>query len=133
MFNLIRKFVTAKPLEKTEQIKVYAFLLKLLTNLETGFELTYTEEELLNVSIDYLQTNDNNNIEKEILNRYNTFYNNVENELTENNKNVHKKTYIPAKNKHPLAIGDDGISLTIIIITVTVLLGAIIAAVLLVK
>lgn len=125
---LIEKFVTAKSLNKEEKIKIYSYLKDLLDTKELELDLSNKEEELLGATVDYLRTKTSNNVEKEILNRYNNF--SERQDLAKSKEEIKRYTL---KGDNPLKLNDDGVSLSIIIITVTVLLGALLAAIILVK
>lgn len=131
---LINLFSHGKPLDYNSKLKTYAFLLETLTKMELEFELTETEEYLLGIAVDYIRKNETNtnNIEIEILNRYNAYQEQMENTSKSMNAGAKKKTY-SSLPKSPLILNDEGASLTIIIITATLLLGILIAALLLVK
>ncbi len=127
---LIAKYISGTILEKEEKIKVYAYLLNILDSLELGFNPSNTDLDLLASTVDYLQTISLNSVEKEILFRATRYYKMQEDTYSKNNEVSLKKTY---KANEALIPSDNGASLSIIIITVTILLGALISAIMLVK
>ena len=82
---------------------------------------------LLTQVIDELYNKECNNIEKEILNRYNNYTINNSSSLEKADKTL-KLT-----SETPLVIDDKGIIYSIAIIAVSVIIGAVITALLLVK
>lgn len=76
-----------------------------------------------------MKTTDMNAIKSYLINRYESVYKSDENAFKKSNGRT-KKLLNPST---PLSLDDEGISLSIIIITITILLGAIIATILLVK
>ncbi len=125
--KIIHKFVTSKDLSKDELIKLYSYVTDLLDTLETGFEIENRDEMLLTQVIDELYNKECNNIEKEILNRYNNYTINNSSSLEKADKTL-KLT-----SETPLVIDDKGIIYSITIIAVSVIIGAVITALLLVK
>jgi len=128
--KLISKYINKENLTEEEKIKVYAFLSNAITLFEYQYDesLDRNEKDILHYTMEFLNPN-NSTIERHLLNRYNNACQKDKNASSKNNGYT-KKLLNP---ESPLSLDEEGISLTIIIITVTTLLGSVIAALLLVK
>lgn len=128
--KLISKYINKENLTEEEKIKVYAFLSNAITLFEYQYDesLDRNEKDILHYTMEFLNPN-NSAIERHLLNRYNS--------ACQKDKTTSHKTSGYTKKllnpESPLSLDEEGISLTIIIITVTILLGSVIAALLLVK
>lgn len=128
--KLISKYINKENLTEEEKIKVYAFLSNAITLFEYQYDesLDRNEKDILHYTMEFLNPN-NSTIERHLLNRYNS--------ACQKDKTTSHKTSGYTKKllnpESPLSLDEEGISLTIIIITVTILLGSVIAALLLVK
>lgn len=129
--KLLSHFVNNDVLSEEDIKKVYAYLSNQIALIEYGYNesLAPNELDILNYVIDYMKTTDMNAIKSYLINRYESVYKSDENAFKKSNGRT-KKLLNPST---PLSLDDEGISLSIIIITITILLGAIIATILLVK
>ena len=132
VYPLVRSYINYKSLNDEDLKKIYAYLSNAITILENGFDLTSSfEYEMFDCLINHISTKEKNNYEEQLLNKYKKYI-----EMPGSSKGIsegRKKTYGINSNPAPLLLGDGGISLTIIIITVTLLVGAFLATLMLVK
>lgn len=129
--KLLSRFVNNDILNEEDMKKVYAYLSNQIAIIEYGYNesLSDNEIDILDYTIDYMKKTNIDAIKSYLINRYDNITNKEENTRGKSNGRT-KKLLNP---NTPLILDDEGISLSIIIITITILLGAIIAAVLLVK
>lgn len=132
VYPLVRSYINYKSLNDEDLKKIYAYLSNAITILENGFDLTSSfEYEMFDCLINYISNKEKNIYEEQLLNKYKKYI-----EISSDSKGLsegRKKTYGINSNPAPLLLGDGGISLTIIIITVTVLVGTFLATLMLVK
>lgn len=128
--KLISKYINKEQLSEEESLKIYAFLSNAITMFEYEYNesLEHKEKELLHYAMNYVRQN-NSAIERHLTNRYDKAC--LKDKETTKKTNSHTKRLL--NPDIPLLLDDNGASLTIIIITATILLGALIAAILLVK
>ena len=132
---VIQKFITNKEITREETVILYSYLLDILSREEQGFELDDVENYFLSASVEHINNNEpTNNIEAEIASRADLYNKELETKKEEKEKNTDDyKVKVYQRSNNPLNVNDNGETLVIIIITVTVLLGALIAAILLLK
>lgn len=133
IYPLIKIYTNFKVLSENDYLKIYAYLSNALSILQNGFTLESSfEQELVDFLLNHISNKERNKYEEALFQKYNNYLksNNNSSKAIENGK---KKTYGIPGIKSPLLLGDDGASLIITVITITILIGMIIAAFLLVK
>lgn len=138
VYPLIKTYLNKLPLQASEKLKLYAYLsdaITILTTLEKDiFDETENnfENEAIKSIIDFIEHKERNEYEQALLEKFYNYLDKI-NSTSKGVSNERRKSYGISSNPAPLLLDYNGASLTIIIITITVLLGAVIAALLLVK
>ena len=129
---ILYKYTNNIQLTEEETLKIYAFISNDIALYEKEFDesLDPREREIFHYTMEYIRDKEKNNIEEYMLNRYNT---SCQKEIETNGKtNSYTKRLLNPDT--PLLLSDEnGITATIIIISITVMIGLFLAAFLLVK
>lgn len=139
VYPLIKKYTMYKKLSETELKEIYAYLSDAITKLQEGFIKSESEnkktfeEEIIEVLMEHIIYKDRNKYEKALLAKYYNYMKSNGNESSKGITDGKSKKYGISGNPAPFLLSDNGISLTITIITTTIILGSLIAALLLVK
>ena len=128
---LISKYTNNISVNENDLIKIYSFLSNAITLFEYEYNNSLEQKalDILHYTMEYVKNKNSNQMENYLIERYNT-YCQKELESTGKSSSYQKKLLNPDA---PVFLDDNGISLTIIIITTTILLGVIIGAIILVK
>jgi len=128
---LISNYTNNFPLNEEQLIKIYSYLSNAITLYEYEYNesLSKKEQDILHYAMEYMKTTKPNSIESTLIERYVKCCK-KEIESASKSNGMTKRLLNP---NVPVSLNDDGITLTTIIITITILLGSVIAAIMLVK
>lgn len=128
---LISNYTNNFPLNEEQLIKIYSYLSNAITLYEYEYNesLSKREQDILHYAMEYMKTTNPNSIESALIERYDKCCQ-KEIESASKSNGMTKRLLNP---NVPVSLSDDGITLTTIIITITILLGSVIAAIMLVK